>query len=482
VSYNPPAISDEAIKMAKKFFQHAITVSDTRNYDYAIELFLQGLAKAPQAVEEGHKPLRETSLKRKVTGGKKAGLVESFKRTHFNGKDSTQGFINAEYLLAKDPLNVVHAEALVKCLDQAEYPEALIWALGVALDLIRQEKKINLPRLLMIANLYEKVGTYYDKQDKPDLAVTIYQSALSALETGIPLDTKQVYDFVGKQRDLAGRLTILRGRYERATGFQESIQNAEGQKAILDQDRIVKSEELIEQLLAKARGELQQNPDTPGKINAVVDLLLQRGKPADEQEAINLLQAAFGRTHQYALKFRADDVRIRQLTRTAQSLKEAAGQKDDPDLKTKADQAQKALDELDLEVWQERIKEYPTDTKMKFEYGRRLHKLKRFDEAIPVLQEVLSNPKYAVRARYYIGTAFFQKGWHSQAVDTLTEAIEGYEIQGDNLGKDMHYWLARSYEGGGQKDQALKTYSKLIQWDFNYRDARVRIDNLQKQA
>jgi len=53
----------------------------------------------------------------------------------------------------------------------------------------------------------------------------------------------------------------------------------------------------------------------------------------------------------------------------------------------------------------------------------------------------------------------------------------------DDLGKQLHYWLGRTYEGAGQTEDALKVYGQLIQWDYNYRkgDVRKRIDELRKQ-
>ena len=42
----------------------------------------------------------------------------------------------------------------------------------------------------------------------------------------------------------------------------------------------------------------------------------------------------------------------------------------------------------------------------------------------------------------------------------------------------MHYWRARSLEQKGQTDDAIKLYSTIARWDFNYRDVQVRIKKL----
>jgi len=481
VTYSPPEIPVEAQKIAKKFFERAQTVAETRNYDYAIELYLQGLDKNPQDVEAGHKQLREVAIKRKLTGGKKVGILETLKRSTSGKKDSTHGMLNAEYFLAKDPFNVSYAEAMVKGADKAELPDALKWALDVLLELARQEKKVNAGRLLTIKNLYEKLGDHYDKCDKPNLAIECYQGGVAALEAGIQSSEGRNLDFASIQRDLAGKLTILRGKYERADSFRDSIQNADAQKELQDKGRAVKGETMYENLIQKAREELKVNPDVAGKINALVDLLLQRGKPRDEDEAIEILQSNFDRTGQYSFKMRADDIRIRKLNRDVHAIKaKLAGKETDPKAQAEFQQAVKKLQDLELSVFKDRVTQYPTDSKIKFEYGMRLYKSKQYDEAIPMFQESMGDPRVAVKAKFYIGICFFQKGWHQQAADILNQAIEGYEAEGDSLSKEMHYYLGRAYEKAGRNDDALKAYNKLIQWDFNYRDVRQRSDQMQK--
>jgi hypothetical protein len=50
--------SPENQAKARKFFEHAKKSAETRNYDYAVQLYCDGLAFWPDAVEEGLKPLR----------------------------------------------------------------------------------------------------------------------------------------------------------------------------------------------------------------------------------------------------------------------------------------------------------------------------------------------------------------------------------------------------------------------------------------
>jgi hypothetical protein len=46
------------------------------------------------------------------------------------------------------------------------------------------------------------------------------------------------------------------------------------------------------------------------------------------------------------------------------------------------------------------------------------------------------------------------------------------------LALDLNYWLARGLEAAGDALEAKKVYGDLIQSDYNYRDARHRLEKL----
>ena len=80
-----------------------------------------------------------------------------------------------------------------------------------------------------------------------------------------------------------------------------------------------------------------------------------------------------------------------------------------------------------------------------------------------------------------IGRCFLEKEYLAPAIDTFREAIESHEIKGDELSKELNYWLGRSLEADERPDEAVKIYGQLIQWDFKYRDVRARMDALRKK-
>src|SRR5947209_8038580 len=118
-------IPEEDRRKAQKFFERGKTVAGTGNYEYAIEMFLQGLAIDPEEVE-AHQALRDISLKRKVSGGKALGMFEG-RKFPTSTKDDKQNMLNAERLLAYDPGNMNHMVTLLQSAYRAGFYDSVLW-------------------------------------------------------------------------------------------------------------------------------------------------------------------------------------------------------------------------------------------------------------------------------------------------------------------------------------------------------------------
>src|SRR5688572_3230484 len=92
-------------KKAEVFFERGKTVADSGQFEYAIEMYLQGLSIDPENVE-AHQFLRDISFRRKAGGGKAMGMLEKMKIK--SSKEEKQSMLNCEKLLAYDPGNTDH--------------------------------------------------------------------------------------------------------------------------------------------------------------------------------------------------------------------------------------------------------------------------------------------------------------------------------------------------------------------------------------
>jgi Tfp pilus assembly protein PilF len=139
------------------------------------------------------------------------------------------------------------------------------------------------------------------------------------------------------------------------------------------------------------------------------------------------------------------------------------------------------LNKEELEHYGLCVRNYPTDLRFKYEYGVRLVRNKRYDEAIPQLQEAQKDPRHKIAAMDKIGLCFFMKGWFADAADIFTKAIDAYEIKDDDTAKELRYNLARACEEQGDKAKALEIFRKIAQTDFAYKDVSQRVDRLRKE-
>ena len=121
---------------------------------------------------------------------------------------------------------------------------------------------------------------------------------------------------------------------------------------------------------------------------------------------------------------------------------------------------------------------YPTEMQWPLEQARRLVRLKRYDEAIPLFQRARNDPKLKNQASLGLGTAFFEAGFYDEASEVIGALIDEYPAKGDDISKEMHYIRGRALEEMKDYDAALKLYSQLAQWDFGFRDVQQRIKKL----
>jgi len=96
---------------AAAFFASAGEAAEKNSFDYAIDMYLEGLRCEPDALEEGHMKLHELAFVRQEKGGTKPTMMERVKR--LRGKTALEQMLNAEYLFAKDPEHLPFAEAML---------------------------------------------------------------------------------------------------------------------------------------------------------------------------------------------------------------------------------------------------------------------------------------------------------------------------------------------------------------------------------
>jgi hypothetical protein len=280
---------------------------------------------------------------------------------------------------------------------------------------------------------------------------------------------------VQKLSQLSAKHTIQKGKYDQEGDFTQSVKDMARQKELIEQDSLLQGAAFLRQQVEKTRAEYLANPTQPGKINAFVDALLKLENEAAETEAVEVLTKAYNELKAYQFRIRIGDIRITQMTRRYRQLTSAG------DKRGAAAQARRQL-EFELEEYAERVVNYPTDLGLKYELGRRQFLAGQYDEAIGSLQQAQHDPRRGLRAILYLGQAFAKKGWLPEAATTLERGL-AQELT-ENQEMDLRYTLGDVLEQMGDPShlqKALENFSKVAMMDFNYKDVRLRVDNIRKK-
>jgi len=456
------AADAQSLAEARSFFAKARMSAERKQYDFAIGMYLDGLTRAPDALEEGHLPLCELGLQRRGKGGKKPSMIDRVKR--MRGKTPLEQMLNAEYLFVKDQDNLAYAEAMLKAAVEGGYHRTAHWIANLIFQTNNAVEKPSLHTYRLLKDSYKTLGQY-------DKAVAACQRA-SRMR---PEDK----DLADECKNLSAELTMSKGKYAVDGDFRQSIRDQETQAKLYAQDRVIKTQDYRASAVDDARKAYAREPEQPKNVFNLADVLADLETDEAENEAIQLLEDACVGRHNFSFKERAGLLTIRQLKRKLREVrKQLEAQPQDAEAKTREADLTVKLNDTELEHYRLCVENYPTDLAPKYEYGLRLVQNKRYNEAIPLFQEAQRDPRRKISAMGKIGSCFFLKGWYADAVDVFTQAIDAHEIKDDGLAKELRYNLARAYEEQGQNEKALDIYRRIAQLDFGYKDVSARVDRL----
>ncbi len=467
VSATPAMDFPEELKnRAREFFRKGSEVAYTLNYDYAIELYLDGLNFWPDALEEGHKLLREISLRRQAAGGKKSGFTDSSKYRKGLGKSDKDLMLKAEYLLSKDPINTGHMMDMIKAAVAGDFRATGEWMANMLFVHTRQQEQ-NKQAFQIWVFLKEN----YEKLE-------LYAQSLTACQ--LALQIKKDEKLEDSLRDLSARTTIK--GYDNDEDFRSKVKDKDAQAQLMDDDKIVKSQDTKQQRLMQAKSEYEADPTVPGKIAKYVNALVETETEENENQAIAVLHQAFEQTQQFQHLQRAGEIQIRQATRKVrEAQKRLQAEPGSAEMKQQLNLAMQQALAIELKHYELCIKNYPTEMRLKYEYGKRLMRARKFDEAIPVLQEARTDPRYRIASLNNIGQCFFYKQWYPDSIEMFQQALENLEDTEGPMAKELRYNLGRALEAAGKTEEALDCFRKVAQLDFNYLDVRDRVEALRKQ-
>jgi TolA-binding protein len=306
----------------------------------------------------------------------------------------------------------------------------------------------------------------------------MYDAAINACKCAIEIK-KNHPELLDEMRDLCAKKTVKDGGYGKAEDFRDSIKDKKKQEKLHAQNEAVKSDEYLEEALNDAIKAFDANPESPVNILRLAEAYFDLGTDKGYEDSLIVLQKADTKYKGFTFIRRTGELKIRKFKENLRTIKAAVDvDPDNAELKKKLDDAVEEFAALELEHYKGCVENYSTDLHMKYEYALRLLVNNQYNEAIPLFQEAQRDPQRRTRAMDKTGLCFFFKGWYADAIDIFEKALETCEIKDSAIAKELRYNLARSYQQSSRTQEALETFRKLAQLDFNYKDVVKRVDEL----
>ena len=459
---------NRSLKKARTFFDYGDTAADSKNYDYAVECYIGGLRHDPDNMER-HEQLHDIAKRRSVNGGKPMKVKPV-------GKSLVDKMLTAEKAWACDWNNVEHmvaaveagVEANLRAGEEANLGDVAYWIASLAVDYNASPNvKVNRKAYLRIVDAMEKIEMY-------DVALIAAQRALALKDEDALRD--RIKDLTAQNYNKQSQSGSEEG------GFRGNIKNADEQARI--QAELDTTGSQTDKLIAAAREKYEANPEDTDLMQKLVDALLRPEDNEKDKEAVGLLLGAYETTGQYRYKMKAGDIKLKQFNRVLRQLNEKA-KAGDEQARAKLQEGLKKRLVFELQEFAERVKNYPTDLKMKFELAKRQYQAGQFDDAIGNFQDATREPKSRSAAHLFLGRCFMHKQWMNEAVSTLEKGIEQHPSSDDQIGKELRYDLMNAHIEIARKDKstddarkAQELASDLLQTDINYKDIRAKMDEV----
>lgn len=462
IQEEPKSTADSSRDAALLFFAKGEKTAKQGNYDYAIDMFIDGLRKDPEALEQGHLALARIGLKRQAHGGKKPSMMERAKMLY--GKTPLDQMLNAEYLYAKDPSHLPYAEAMLKAAVAGGYERTAGWIANLVFQINNAHEKPSYQTYILLKDSYKALGQF----DK----------AVAACQWAIKLKPDKD-DLADEYKNLSAELTMANGKYNQAGDFRKAIKDARKQELQYAMDRKVKTQDWRELAVEDARKTFEANPQLAKNVFNLATALDELETPASQKEALDVLEQAYKDQQNFSFKEKAGQLHIKQIKRHLRNVLDAIeNTPDSPELAQQKKDTEALLLQTELKHYKTCTKNYPTNRRYAYEYALRLMQTEEFDQAIPLFQESRKDPAKRVLSMNQIGLCFFRKGWMADAIDVFSQAIKEHELKDDTLGKELRYNLGRAHEANNEHSKALDIYRKIAQSDFMYKDVRERVNQL----
>ena len=441
---------------AQNFMNRGRQALESGRYDLSVDMLMEAVQAAPEVLE-ARKLLRVAQIKNfrangKVGFGAKLGyMMDRQKIMAFIKKgEGAQAMLEAEKLLAKNPLDPDNIEVAVKAAEAAGKPDHAAITIETAYECGNKD-----PELLM------RVAAYYEIAKDWIKARDAY-TKLSTIKPGDQL-------IVQKLKNSEAQATMNSGWVESAGkrgGFQNLIANKEQAKKLDQANKAVVTGDDAEAMIAEKISQIEKEPKNMNFRRALARLYIQTKR---FEEAIKCLEEALevSGAMDPELDRMLSQTRVQYFDQLIEQYTAAGDEDTAIDLTNQKNQF--VFDDL-----ASRVERYPNDLHLRYELGVLYYENGYYDEALEHLQLAQRSPKDRLSALYYLAMCFLEKGQTDMAVMQLETARDAIPTM-DALKKKVVYQLGRTAESTGDLEKAYQYYKDVYSTDVGFEDLSERM-------
>jgi tetratricopeptide (TPR) repeat protein len=141
-----------------------------------------------------------------------------------------------------------------------------------------------------------------------------------------------------------------------------------------------------------------------------------------------------------------------------------------------AEKIQAAQNLRELEIFAARVQRTPGQVVHRFEWGQRLMRAGRYQEAIAALQAARGDIRHKGRIELALGDCFRAVGKDRLALANYQAAVAQAQERDDETKKEAHYQVGELAVELGELDLAERHLTVLAEMDFSYRDVASKLE------
>ena len=431
------------------------------NFDYAMDLYNQILAKVP-GLYECRKMLRTAQMR-------KAGSRSGFFKKMLSSAGSQPLVAKGHMALSKDPAEALRiAEQILNGDPYSSGAHKLVVEAATALELPKTAV-MSLEILAANSPKDRDVAIKYANALADSGQVGKAEKILADLSRSFPTDN----ELTAALKDLSARKTLDEGGYQALAdgsgSYRDILKDKDEAVSLEQQNRQVKTEDVAERLINEYETRLKTEPKNLKLLRQLAELYTQK-KQFDRALSYYEQIKSSGAGGDASLDRSIADTTVRKYDDQIAQLDPSA-----PDYADKSARLQAEKQAYQLAECQKRAERFPTDLQIRFELGQLYFQTGNIPEAMKEFQKAAGNPHRRIQALSYLGQCFARRGINDLAATTLQDAIKEKAVFDDEK-KELVYLLGCVYDKMAKREEAIAQFKLIYAVDVGYKDVAAKMD------